>query len=114
MSASPFTVANIAARFPAGKITPHACSTTGIAEPISEKNVSIYPSPAINNITIDIENGINITSLKVFNVLGKNVINQIVDKSDKYELNISKLENGLYFVEINTENGIVTKKFMKN
>jgi len=108
------SVANIEAAFPAGKITPHTCSATGITETISENNVSVYPSPAVSTVAVAIDNGMNITAIRVLNVLGKNVMDQAVNNLNKYELNISKLERGVYFMEITTENGMVTKKFMKN
>jgi hypothetical protein len=88
--------------------------TTAIAEFISEKNISLYPSPALDNITIGTDNIIKIHSIHVYTVLGKNIINQEVNNLNTYELNISKLENGIYIMEINTENGRLTKKFVKD
>jgi thiol-disulfide isomerase/thioredoxin len=108
-------VKDLEAAFPAGKLTAHVCpAATGVEESISENNVTIYPSPAVSSITVDLDGAADITSLKVFNILGKNVIDQAVNKSSKYELNISKLESGIYLMEISTGKGLVVKKFMKN
>lgn len=96
-----------------GCLTGNEC-TSYIPEFISESNVSIYPNPSANTITIDLDNASSINSLKVFNVLGKNVISEPVNKAGKYELDISKLNNGVYLIVINTAHGTVTKKFMKS
>jgi hypothetical protein len=50
----------------------------------------------------------------VYTVLGKNAIHQAGNDLDTFELNISELENGIYFIEINTKSGNVITKFIKN
>jgi hypothetical protein len=90
------------------------CTTTDVSESISEKNISLYPNPAVTTITIGFNNRIKINSIKVYTVLGKNAIHQAGNDLDTFELNISELENGIYFIEINTKSGNVITKFIKN
>jgi len=79
-----------------------------------KKNISLYPNPVINNITIDIAKGGKVSAVKVYNVLGEILINQAVNNLSKYELNITELESGIYFLEIHTgKDGIVIKKLNK-
>ena len=112
---SPFNLANLEKAFPAGVLIPKSCSaTTDISETVSENFISVYPTAAIDNITIDTQDRVNISSLKVYDVLGKNVINMTIDKRSKFDLDITTLESGSYFIEITTENAVVTKKFVKS
>jgi hypothetical protein len=97
-----------------GCTTGNECTITGIAESFSEKNISLYPNPAFNTITIGTNNRIKINSINVYTVLGENVIHQAVSNLNTFELNISELQNGFYLMEINTANGNVIKKFMKD
>ncbi len=108
------SVSDIEAAFPAGVLTPHNCSSTGITGTDLENKVSLYPNPAVNNTTIEITDGETIDVIKVYDALGKILINQSLNNVTKYELNTSKFESGMYFVEIITKNkGLIIKKFNK-
>jgi hypothetical protein len=96
-----------------GCTTGNDCTITGVAESISEKKMLLYPSPAFDNITITMNSNIKISSMNVYTILGENVISQVVNDLNTYNLNISNLENGIYLLEINTRNGNLIKKFVK-
>ena len=75
------------------------------------KSVQIYPNPTSDQIMISFADQIN-TSFKVtfFDITGqvlKSVDNQHI-------ISISELSAGMYFVKIQTETGIITKKIIKN
>ncbi len=90
-------------------------------EEVSLNNVSmtIYPNPAKDNATIDITLSQNsVATIKVVDLMGRNVI-ELGTKSMKagqntIELNTSNLNNGMYFVKVASENGVVTKKITIN
>ncbi|MDD2577295.1 MAG: T9SS type A sorting domain-containing protein, partial [Bacteroidales bacterium] len=90
-------------------------------EEVSLNNVSmtIYPNPAKDNATLDINLSQNsVATIKVVDLMGRNVID-LGTKSMKagqntIELNTSNLNTGMYFVNIATENGVVTKKITIN
>lgn len=89
--------------------------TESIEESSFENRIAIYPNPAINTITIDARDIEKINTLDVFNIIGENIIHQDVREHGKYTLNISKLEKGIYIIDIHTANNVVvTKKFIKN
>ena len=74
-----------------------------------ENNISIYPNPTTNFITINAE---NITSVKIINITGKIISSyEVTDNSTTIDL--SNIEKGIYFVKINTENSTYTKKIIK-
>lgn len=69
------------------------------------KNVSVYPNPTTEKITISTKEQFN--SIKIYNVLGKT----IKTFTNSKELNISDLSDGLYFLR--TDTGLQAK-FIKN
>jgi hypothetical protein len=82
-----------------------ACTSVCNITSIQENNTSefnIYPNPVKDVLTIDgIYNSVN-----VYDVFGKLVLTSQTQKT----IDVSSLSNGLYFVNINTENTINVKK----
>ena len=76
-------------------------------EEIDFADVTIYPNPANNLIRIDVETRLiaSVQRIDIYNVTG-----QMVITSTKTEINVSDLESGIYFVNILTDKGCVTKK----
>ncbi|RZJ99874.1 MAG: T9SS type A sorting domain-containing protein [Flavobacterium sp.] len=72
-----------------------------------EKIVSLFPNPATNSINV--KTGEEIISLTVLDQLGKVVLT----KNQSDNLDISTLQNGIYFVNIKTNEGTLVKKFIK-
>jgi hypothetical protein len=76
------------------------CNTTDITETIS--SLSIYPNPVKDALNIE---G-NYTSVDVLDILGNLVLSSKATKS----INVSTLADGIYMLNIKTENGIAVKK----
>ena len=74
--------------------------TVGFEEQISY--LAIYPNPANDVLTID---G-NYTSVTIYDVFGKAVLTTDYQNT----INVSDLSNGIYFININTNNTITVKK----
>ena len=68
--------------------------------------VSVYPNPTSENITIEAE-GMN--RVVLLNMLGQVVYDASL-ASEKVILNLSQYESGLYVVKVYTANGIVTRR----
>jgi hypothetical protein len=80
----------------------------GIAE--LEMSVgNIYPNPATDKISLDLPEDSKVT---VFDILGKQIISQEIF-ADKLMLDVSGLENGIYYVRIESEGNITTRNFVK-
>ena len=71
---------------------------------------TIVPNPAQNEITISA--AISFNTVEVINFLGQTVISQI-NNAQTVKLDISNLNNGVYFVRLVSENGTSVKKFVK-
>tara|TARA_R110002126_G_scaffold291243_3_gene451334 strand:+ start:508 stop:2586 length:2079 start_codon:yes stop_codon:yes gene_type:complete len=88
----------------------HNGSTASLNEFIFA-NFKMYPNPANgNSLYFSSDKKANI---EIFNVLGKLIIKDQIDNSDK-EINISKLNKGVYMVKINIGNTFITKKLIKS
>ena len=73
-----------------------------------ENNISLYPNPTTD--VLHLTNPQSITSVKVYDALGKLVLEQYNSFS---LIDISKLSKGLLFIKIETDNGVFTKKVIK-
>ena len=70
--------------------------------------LTIYPNPTKGFIHIESNHTIN--SIKVFDVLGKLVFQE---NNQVNQIDISSLDHGLFFVKIETDQGISTQKVLK-
>ncbi|MFY9307946.1 MAG: T9SS type A sorting domain-containing protein [Bacteroidia bacterium] len=88
-------------------------ATTGISENEMQQtvNISLYPNPAENEITI--ESSEEMERIQVTDINGKIVINIESLNKDAANINISAINNGFYFIKSYDKQGRVTvNKFM--
>lgn len=78
----------------------------GIDENIVD-DISVYPNPAHDIIRIDVETQLiaSVQRVDLYDITG-----QIVLSSTETEINVAELESGIYFVNILTDGGCLTKK----
>ncbi len=89
--------------------------TTGKASLNTSKEVMIYPNPTSGLITINNLNFKNDGTISVFDVYGKLVFNKNYSPSKTSEIiDITALDNGIYFLKIASKNETVIKKIIKN
>ena len=80
----------------------------GIENETLKPEISIYPNPANNNVTITSNNA---KELVIFNSVGKEV-KIITNPLSTENINISDLPKGIYFVQVKNGNSILTKKLV--
>ena len=73
------------------------------------KGLSIYPNPSSNMVTVNSKTYL-LTSISVFDINGKQILDINAINSEIKTLDISNFSNGIYFMTINNE---VTKKLIK-
>ena len=84
----------------------------GINEQLSEDNVSVYPNPTQDLIYIVTEDDFDVTNYQLIDINGR-IIDQNVLTGR--ELNLSSLENGVYFLQLsNNQGNTITKRVIKN
>lgn len=75
----------------------------------STNSISIYPNPAYNTLNIKSKNGVKVNQVEIYNAIG-----QIVLKTSNYEnIDISILNDDIYFVKVNVNNEYITSKLIK-
>lgn len=91
---------------------------TDISETVVSKDIqgllTVYPNPSEGLITLKIEEALtDVAQINIYNTTGKKVAsygNQIFSNgSGTFELNISNLSDGLYFIELQADNKIYTQ-----
>ena len=73
-------------------------------------NISVYPNPAKDVVRLSTDNGQQ-TTVRIYNILGM-LIEEIEINSNETEINVSDYNPGIYFFNIQTENGNVTRKIV--
>ena len=93
--------------------TPMVEKKIGISENPFNDQVKIHPNPASSEVIITSPKHVEGT-IKVFDLLGKLLIQKKeVVLQNNYTLDISQLPPGTYFIRLNTEEGMATKKLLK-
>jgi len=82
----------------------------GIGEPGIMNALKLFPNPVSDKLFLISENEIN--SIKLFNNLGKLLINQNINKKSS-EFDLSGFFNGVYYLRIETEQGIINRIILK-
>lgn len=73
--------------------------------------VSLYPNPATEKVTLSVTGGITFDEITVMNSLGQVVLRETAGNVKTHDINVSGLADGHYMIRANTTGGIVTKPF---
>jgi len=90
-----------------------------INETLSSDHISIYPNPITNIANIEFNlfkrNEVNIA---VYDILGKQIKNlyqgEMMSGANNIQVDVSTLNEGVYFVKLQMNNQVITKKIMIN
>lgn len=80
---------------------------TGINK-VDENTISVYPNPANNVINVNATS--NISNVEVYTIAGQKV-GDFTANGTQTVISTANLSNGMYMMRINTENGVINKKF---
>ena len=83
---------------------------TGIEDKFTN-NVSIYPNPAKDRLYIETES--EIEEVIVYDIYGRHQVTETPSHQEMISIDISNLTSGIYFVKINTAEGNIVKRFVK-
>ncbi len=78
-----------------------------------ENSVKLYPNPATQVVNVACEMGNEATAIEVYNVYGQLLTALTADGSTTFAINVADLANGMYYVRVTTNKGVVTKNFVK-
>lgn len=82
-----------------------------LATPSFEKKpIYVYTNLLNESLNIVIDDSMQISQTSIFDLSGKKILQQA---SNSNSINIEHLASGIYFVQVDTNNGIFTQKFIK-
>ena len=84
------------------------CSTLDIVDLTLDKKINIYPNPVKSNLMFKVHESITISSISIYDALGK----EVLSSRNFSEVNVENLKSGLYFVNIKVDNNSVVKKLI--
>jgi len=88
------------------------CTPVGIKEHNTHEWVTTFPNPSYDSITIS--SSLPIHNLRISDSIGQVACDYILTQNEKTVLvDISSFSQGVYFIFIETENGILTEQFVK-
>lgn len=82
----------------------------GVEEENTSKSISIYPNPASNIITINVENA---DKIQVLDMTGRLVYNERTDVGNEWIVDVSKWSAGVYLVRVEVLGEVWTSKIVK-
>ncbi|PZD78057.1 BspA family leucine-rich repeat surface protein [Mesonia sp. K7] len=82
----------------------------GTENPIANQIV-IYPNPTQSVLNIEAGNTQQIEEIKIYNLHGLEIQSL---KGNQEQINLERLSSGVYFIQITTNKGVVTKRILKN
>lgn len=109
--AGPNPIANILLNAPGcnSQAEVEAACLTPIESIFSNKEISIYPNPGKDFLIISTQNGVNLDDAVIYNYTGQKVLQvKLVNNT----LDISKLQPGMYIIELVTFKGKMRRKLI--
>jgi hypothetical protein len=89
-------------------------TTTGIAAFDDIASIALSPNPAQDLLSVHLGKQLQNVSIRLLNINGKTVLEEENLSGMDFDLNISNLSNGIYFVELSNANQLARAKFVKH
>lgn len=102
--------------YPHYSATAGCSQVTGIEKYSTNNNISIYPNPATNSLQVSLSGNSTIKEIALYDVLGNEVPipNPFQRKGNSTSIDVSALANGVYFINLKTSEGVLSKKLVVN
>lgn len=84
------------------------CENLSIEDVLNSKSIKLFPNPVKN--TLSIETTEDITNIKIYSINGK----LLIQEKNNLNIDLSKLDKGLYFIQFYINEEIVSKEIIKN
>ncbi len=89
--------------------------STSIETPAMEEEISVFPNPCIEKLTLQLEIPVSVSQIQIFNVLGALLKSEnYSDSYDQLNVDVSNLQSGIYIAVIQSKDGKIWRtKFVK-
>ncbi|MBO4751498.1 MAG: T9SS type A sorting domain-containing protein [Bacteroidales bacterium] len=78
-----------------------------------EQKLTLYPNPVTDMVSVTTDDAnIQITGVEIYNAYGQ-LVNTVAFTENPLCINVSGMADGMYFVRVKTDSGVVTKSFVK-
>ena len=84
--------------------------TIGIDDPDISRMVNLYPNPVHKFLIV--KSDIVFDNIEIFDFLGK-LMSSNQETGNEIKLDISSYPSGIYFIRLNTDQGFIVKKIIK-
>jgi hypothetical protein len=89
--------------------------TNSINSTKRKNRFTLYPNPASKSIYVNLNTSVNISKIKIYSILGEEVIEINIYNRKRLKIDVSKLKKGVYYISImNKDNIIENKKLIIN
>jgi hypothetical protein len=79
------------------------------------EDLSIFPNPTSESFTVQSSKLVSETVISLYDIQGKLLFSEkVLPQNGKLTMDVSSLENGVYFVKVSSEGNSVVKKLLKN
>ncbi len=76
--------------------------------------LAIFPNPAKDLLNISLPNLESNATITIYSIQGKQLFSEILNtQATAKNIDVASLQSGVYFIKIETQNGSLTKKFVK-
>ena len=83
----------------------------GVENNTNSNKIKIFPNPVKNHFSIESSENIKINQIKIYNFSGQEIYSEaIAQKQVQVNITLPDLANGIYIIQIDTENGLINKK----
>ncbi|MEM7185736.1 MAG: T9SS type A sorting domain-containing protein [Bacteroidota bacterium] len=80
----------------------------GITNFYLEENIRVYPNPVVGKLQVESRGRVRVEGISVYSIFGKELIS-----TSHSDIDVSGLSTGIYFLQINTDRGVVARKIIK-
>lgn len=85
--------------------------SSDVQEPELEVSIDLYPNPAVQNLHIEV-NISGTKSIHFYALDGKQIMSAHFNETE-FDLNVNQIPSGVYVIQLRTENGMLSDKFVK-
>ena len=88
------------------------CTTVGIEIHENNSPIAVYPNPATDFVTMDLDQNFSEKNISLINSLGQIVFDKKNFKENQLTIDLAGFQNGIYLAKVESDNMVYTKKLV--